>query len=327
MPLGAELGRRLYTDMWRIRLFEEEALRQTSLGSVKGALHTYCGEEAVAVGVCAHLRDDDYVLGTHRSHGHCLAKGAPMERMMAELFGRTTGSCRAKGGSMHIADFSRNILGANGIVAGGIGPGTGTALASRIRRTDQVSVVFFGDGAAARGPFHEGILFGSLWKLPVVYVCENNQYQQWVPRKNVAVVDSVAEMAASYAIPGVSVDGQDLEAVHAAAGEAIGRAREGGGPTLLEARTYRFHGHSLGDREEYRTREEVDEWRDARDPIELFATWMKERQWLGDGEDEAIRASVKAEVESAVAFAEASPMPGADDVATDVLDTGWRVTA
>ena len=327
MPLGAELGRRLYTDMWRIRLFEEEALRQTSLGSVKGALHTYCGEEAVAVGVCAHLRDDDYVLGTHRSHGHCLAKGAPMERMMAELFGRTTGSCRAKGGSMHIADFSRNILGANGIVAGGIGPGTGTALASRIRGTDQVSVVFFGDGAAARGPFHEGLLFGSLWKLPVVYVCENNQYQQWVPRKNVAVVDSVAEMAASYAIPGVSVDGQDLEAVHAAAGEAIGRAREGGGPTLLEARTYRFYGHSLGDREEYRTREEVDEWRDARDPIKLFGKYMKERQWLGDDEDEAIRASVKAEIEQSVAFAEAGPLPGADDVATDVLDTGWRATA
>ena len=133
MPLTAELGHKLYTDMWRIRLFEEEALRQTSLGSVKGALHMYCGEEAVAVGVCAHLRDDDYVLGTHRSHGHCLAKGAPMERMMAELFGRTTGSCHAKGGSMHIADFSRNILGANGIVAGGIGPGTGTALASKIR--------------------------------------------------------------------------------------------------------------------------------------------------------------------------------------------------
>ena len=214
MTLTAELGRRLYTDMWRIRLFEEEALRQTSLGSVKGALHMYCGEEAVAVGVCAHLRDDDYVLGTHRSHGHCLAKGAPMERMMAELFGRTTGSCRAKGGSMHIADFSRNILGANGIVAGGIGPGTGTALASKIRGTDQVSVVFFGDGAAARGPFHEGILFGSLWKLPVVYVCENNQYQQWVPRKNVAVVDSVADMAGVLRDSRCeSVDGQDLEAV------------------------------------------------------------------------------------------------------------------
>ena len=197
MTLNAELSRRIYTDMWRIRLFEEEALRQTSLGSVKGTLHTYCGEEAIAVAVCAHLRDDDYVLGTHRSHGHCLAKGAPMDRMMAELFGRATGSCRAKGGSMHIADFSRNILGANGIVAGGIGPGTGTALASRIRKSDQVSVVFFGDGAAARGPFHEGLLFGSLWKLPVIYVCENNGYQQWVPRKNVAVVDSVAPQGCS----------------------------------------------------------------------------------------------------------------------------------
>ena len=246
MTLNADLSRRIYTDMWRIRLFEEEALRQTSLGSVKGTLHTYCGEEAIAVAVCAHLRDDDYVLGTHRSHGHCLAKGAPMDRMMAELFGRATGSCRAKGGSMHIADFSRNILGANGIVAGGIGPGTGTALASKIRKSDQVSVVFFGDGAAARGPFHEGLLFGSLWKLPVVYVCENNGYQQWVPRKNVAVVDSVADMAASYAIPGVSVDGQDLEAVYEAAGEAVARARNGEGPTLIEARTYRFYGHSLG---------------------------------------------------------------------------------
>ena len=327
MTLTPELGRRLYTDMWRIRHFEEEALRQTSLGSVKGALHTYCGEEAVAVGVCAHLRDDDYVLGTHRSHGHCLAKGAPMERMMAELFGRTTGSCRAKGGSMHIADFSRNILGANGIVAGGIGPGTGTALASRIRGTDQVSVVFFGDGAAARGPFHEGILFGSLWKLPVVYVCENNQYQQWVPRKNVAVVDSVADMAASYAIPGVSVDGQELESVYEAAGEAIDRARGGGGPTLIEARTYRFYGHSLGDREEYRSREEVGAMREERDPLTLFAAYLKERQWMGDDEDEAIQTSVKAEVAKSVAYADEGPLPGPDDVATDVLDTEWRAIA
>ena len=327
MTLNAELSRRIYTDMWRIRLFEEEALRQTSLGTVKGTLHTYCGEEAIAVAICAHLRDDDYVLGTHRSHGHCLAKGAPMDRMMAELFGRATGSCRAKGGSMHIADFSRNILGANGIVAGGIGPGTGTALASRIRKSDQVSVVFFGDGAAARGPFHEGLLFGSLWKLPVVYVCENNGYQQWVPRKNVAVVDSVADMAASYAIPGVSVDGQDLEAVYDAAGEAVERARRGEGPTLIEARTYRFYGHSLGDMEEYRSREEVDDWRENRDPIKLFSAWMKERQWLGDDEDEAIQAGAAAEVAKSVAYAEESPLPDPEDVLTDVLDTEWRVSA
>ena len=327
MTLCQELSRKLYEDLWRIRMFEEEALRQTSLGSVKGALHTYCGEEAVAVGVCAHLRDDDYVLGTHRSHGHCLAKGAPMERMMAELFGRVTGICRGKGGSMHIADFSRNILGANGIVAGGIGPATGTALASRIRGTDQVSVCFFGDGAAARGPFHEGIQLGSLWKLPVVYVCENNQYQQWVARKDVAVVDSVADMAGSYAIPGVSVDGQDLRAVYEAAGEAVERARGGGGPTLLEARTYRFHGHSLGDREGYRTREEVEEWRRKRDPISLFAAWMRERQWLGDAEDEAIRGAAKAAVDAAVSFAEESPAPAPGEMATDVLDTEWRAPA
>ena len=327
MTLNAELSRRIYTDMWRIRLFEEEALRQTNLGSVKGTLHTYCGEEAIAVAVCAHLRDDDYVLGTHRSHGHCLAKGAPMDRMMAELFGRTTGSCRAKGGSMHIADFSRNILGANGIVAGGIGPGTGTALASKIRKSDQVSVVFFGDGAVARGPFHEGLLFGSLWKLPVIYVCENNGYQQWVPRRNVAVVDSVADMAASYAIPGVSVDGQDLEAVYGAAEEAVARARRGEGPTLIEARTYRFYGHSLGDMEEYRSREEVDDWRENRDPIKLFSAWMKERQWLGDDEDEAIQTEVKAEIVRSVAFAEESPLPSPEDVMTDVLDDEWRVSA
>ena len=161
----------------------------------------------------------------------------------------------------------------------------------------------------------------------MVYVCENNQYQQWVPRKNVAVVDSVADMAGSYAIPGVSVDGQDLEAVHTAAGEAVGRAREGGGPTLIEARTYRFYGHSLGDKEEYRTRDEVGEWRDERDPIKLFCAYMKERQWMGDDEDEAIQVSVKAEIEKSVAFAEESPLPGVDDVATDVLDTDWRAPA
>ena len=327
MTLTLESCRELYADMWRIRMFEEEALRQTSLGTVQGTLHTYCGEEAVAVGVCAHLRDDDYVLGTHRSHGHCLAKGAPMERMMAELFGRVTGSCRGKGGSMHIADLSRNILGANGIVAGGIGPATGTALASKLRGTDQVSVCFFGDGAAARGPFHEGIQMGSLWKLPVVYVCENNGLQQWVRRENVAVVDSVADMAGSYSIPGVSVDGQDLEAVYEAAGEAVERARGGGGPTLLEARTYRFNGHSLGDKEEYRTREEVEGWRADRDPIKLLCAYMKERQWLGDDDDAAIQAEVRAQVDAAVAFADESPVPGVEDVYTDVLDDQWQVSA
>ena len=324
MTLSDELCKKMYKAMWRIRLFEEEANRQTGLGTVQGTLHMYCGEEAIAVGICAQLREDDYVIGTHRSHGHCLAKGTRMDRMMAELFGKATGSCRGKGGSMHVADFSLNILGANGIVAGGIGPATGTALASKLRGTDQVSICFFGDGAAARGPFHEGITLGSLWKLPVVYVCENNQYQQWVARKNVAVVDSVADMAPSYAIPGVSVDGQNIVEVYEAAREAIARARSGGGPTLIEARTYRFYGHSLGDREEYRSREEVEEWRTNRDPIKILHAYMAERQWIGEREDEVIQADAKAEVAAAVEFAEQSPFPTPDTVTTDVLEHTWE---
>ena len=277
MDLSAEVCQKMYSDMWRIRLFEEEADRQTHLGNVVGTLHMYCGEEAVAVGGCSNLTDEDYVLGTHRSHGHCLAKGAQSDRMMAELFGKATGTCAGKGGSMHIADFSRNMLGANGIVGAGLGPTTGTALATKLRGTDQVSVCFFGDGAAARGTFHEAIAMGSLWDLPVVYVCENNQYQQWVPRKNVAVVDSVADMAGSYSIPGVSVDGQNLVEVCEASAEAISRARSGAGPTLLEARTYRFHGHSLGDEQQYRSTEEVQEWTNDRDPINLAADFMRKR--------------------------------------------------
>ena len=237
MSLTQEKCLKMYTDMWRIRLFEEEANRQTNLGNIVGTLHMYCGEEAVAVGVCANLRDDDYVLGTHRSHGHCIAKGAESDKMMAELFGKATGTCGGKGGSMHVADFSLNMLGANGIVGAGIGPTTGTALASKIRGTDQVSVCFFGDGAAARGTFHEAIAMGSLWQLPVVYVCENNGYQQWVPRKNVAVVDSVADMAVSYSIPGDSDNGQDAIEVYEVIAEAVARARSGGGPSLIEART------------------------------------------------------------------------------------------
>ncbi|SVB49101.1 uncharacterized protein METZ01_LOCUS201955 [marine metagenome] len=319
MDLSAEACRKMYFDMWRIRLFEEEADRQTHLGNVVGTLHMYCGEEAVAVGVCSNLTDDDYVLGTHRSHGHCLAKGAQADRMMAELFGKATGTCAGKGGSMHVADFSRKMLGANGIVGAGLGPTTGTALATKLRGTDQVSVCFFGDGAAARGTFHEAITMGSLWNLPVVYVCENNQYQQWVPRKNVAVVDSVADMAGSYSIPGVSVDGQNLAEVCEASAEAIKRARSGSGPTLLEARTYRFHGHSLGDEQQYRSTEEVQEWTTDRDPIKLAADFMRKRDWLNSEQDQAIQADAAAEIAAAVKFAEDSPWPTVDDVATDVV--------
>jgi|TARA_B100000809_G_scaffold152121_1_gene149486 pyruvate dehydrogenase E1 component alpha subunit len=319
MSLTQEKCLKMYTDMWRIRLFEEEANRQTNLGNIVGTLHMYCGEEAVAVGVCANLRDDDYVLGTHRSHGHCIAKGAESDKMMAELFGRATGTCKGKGGSMHVADFSLNMLGANGIVGAGIGPTTGTALASKIRGTDQVSVCFFGDGAAARGTFHEAIAMGSLWQLPVVYVCENNGYQQWVPRKNVAVVDSVADMAVSYSIPGVSVNGQDAIEVYEVIAEAVARARSGGGPSLIEARTYRFYGHSLGDEQQYRTEEEVEERKRNADPINILRDFMTERDWLSSADDEQVQQRAGDEITRAAKFAEESPWPEMGEVGTDVL--------
>jgi pyruvate dehydrogenase E1 component alpha subunit len=319
MSLTQEKCLKMYTDMWRIRLFEEEANRQTNLGNIVGTLHMYCGEEAVAVGVCANLRDDDYVLGTHRSHGHCIAKGAESDKMMAELFGKATGTCRGKGGSMHVADFSLNMLGANGIVGAGIGPTTGTALASKIRGTDQVSVCFFGDGAAARGTFHEAIAMGSLWQLPVVYVCENNGYQQWVPRKNVAVVDSVADMAVSYSIPGVSVNGQDAIEVYEVIAEAVARARSGGGPSLIEARTYRFYGHSLGDEQQYRTEEEVEERKLNADPINILRDFMTERDWLSSADDEQVQQRAGDEITRAAKFAEESPWPEMGEVGTDVL--------
>lgn len=319
MSLTQEKCLKMYTDMWRIRLFEEEANRQTNLGNIVGTLHMYCGEEAVAVGVCANLRDDDYVLGTHRSHGHCIAKGAASDKMMAELFGKATGTCGGKGGSMHVADFSLNMLGANGIVGAGIGPTTGTALASKIRGTDQVSVCFFGDGAAARGTFHEAIAMGSLWQLPVVYVCENNGYQQWVPRKNVAVVDSVADMAVSYSIPGVSVNGQDAIEVYEVIAEAVARARSGGGPSLIEARTYRFYGHSLGDEQQYRTEEEVEERKLNADPINILRDFMTERDWLSSADDEQVQQRAGDEITRAAKFAEESPWPEMGEVGTDVL--------
>jgi pyruvate dehydrogenase E1 component alpha subunit len=319
MSLTQEKCLKMYTDMWRIRLFEEEANRQTNLGNIVGTLHMYCGEEAVAVGVCANLRDDDYVLGTHRSHGHCIAKGAQSDKMMAELFGKATGTCRGKGGSMHVADFKLNMLGANGIVGAGIGPTTGTALASKIRGTDQVSVCFFGDGAAARGTFHEAIAMGSLWQLPVVYVCENNGYQQWVPRKNVAVVDSVADMAVSYSIPGVSVNGQDAIEVYEVIAEAVARARSGGGPSLIEARTYRFYGHSLGDEQQYRTEEEVEERKRNADPINILRDLMTERDWLSSADDEQVQQRAGDEITRAAKFAEESPWPEMSEVGTDVL--------
>jgi len=309
----------MYRMMWRIRLFEEEANRQASFGNIQGAFHMYCGEEAVAVGFCTHLRTDDYVVGTHRSHGHYIAKGGSIDRMMAELFGRETGICKGKGGSMHVADFSVGMLGANGIVGGGFAPATGAALASQLRGEDRVSVCFFGDGAMQRGTFHEAVNMGAIWDLPVIYVCENNQYQQWIPQSRMTKVTSVKDMAPSYGIPGESVDGQDVLAVSRVAVNAIERARSGGGPTLIECVTYRFYGHSLGDLQEYRDKEEVKHWVNERDPIQLLRTYLMERQQISQDEDTAIQVEATAQIRSAVTFAEASSFPPDADIGNDVF--------
>jgi pyruvate dehydrogenase E1 component alpha subunit len=308
----------MYTRMWRIRLFEEQAEYQSSQGKVLGALHTYIGEEAVAVGVCAHLNPTDYITSTHRGHGHCIAKGADIQKMMAELFGRSTGYCKGKGGSMHIADFQVGMLGANGIVAGGFGLATGAGLAAQLRGSGQVAVCFFGDGAANRGPFHENINIAAVWKLPVVYVCENNQYAQWTPQKDVTLVTDIASMSPAYGIPGVQIDGMDILAVYEAAGEAIARARQGEGPSLVECKTYRFHGHNFGDPQLYRSREEIAEWAERRDPIKRLAAYMRAEGVLTEAQDQAIQHQVAEDIQAAVRFAEESPYPEPDELYKDV---------
>jgi acetoin:2,6-dichlorophenolindophenol oxidoreductase subunit alpha len=321
MPVAAPSAEKLidmYSRMWCIRLFEEQAEYQSSQGKVMGALHTYIGEEAIGVGVCSHLHPTDYITSTHRGHGHCISKGADIKRMMAELFGRATGYCKGKGGSMHIADFAVGMLGANGIVAGGFGLATGAGLAAQMRGSGQVAVCFFGDGAANRGPFHENINIGAVWKLPVVYVCENNQYAQWTPQKDVTLVTDIASMSTAYGIPGVQVDGMDILAVHEAAGEAIARARHGDGPTLLECKTYRFHGHNFGDPQMYRTREEMADWAEQRDPIKRLAAYLREEGCLTDAQDQAIQQQVAQDIQEAVRFAEESPYPTPDELYKDV---------
>ncbi len=308
----------MYHLMWRIRLFEEQAEFQSSQGKVLGALHTCIGQEAAAVGVCTHLNSEDYIASNHRGHGHSLSKGADMKRMMAELYGRITGVCKGKGGSMHIADFAVGMLGANGIVGGGFGLATGAGLAAQMRAEGQVAVCFFGDGAANRGPFHENINMGAVWRLPVVYVCENNQFAQWTAQEEVTLVTDISSMASAYGIPGLQVDGMDVLAVYEAAGEAIGRARQGEGPTLLECKTYRFHGHNMGDPQQYRTREDIAEWSDSRDPLASFEKYLTKQGILTADVSETIQKKAAEEIQEAVAFADESPYPGPEELYRDV---------
>ena len=322
MDLSREALLDAYRQMRTIRGFEEKLAELVTAGKLAGFLHLYAGEEAVAVGVCAHLTDRDIVTSTHRGHGHCIAKGVDMRRMMAELFGRSTGICKGKGGSMHIADLDRGMLGANGIVGAGIPLATGAALTAKLKRTGGVAVAFFGDGATNQGQFHEALNMAAVWDLPVVYVVENNGYGEATPTEFVTPVEDIADRAASYAMPSAVVDGMDFFEVTAKAGEAIARAREGGGPTLLECKTYRYFGHYVGDPLTYRRKEEAEEVRQHRDPLDLLEKRAVEAGVVDADALRAVDGEVAAEIEAAVAWAEESPLPTADDVLRDVYVNG-----
>jgi 2-oxoisovalerate dehydrogenase E1 component len=308
MMLSGEQLESLYTTMVKIRRFDERTAELFLEGLVKGTAHSYVGEEAVAAAACANLRVDDYIVGTHRGHGHCIAKGARMDRMMAELMGRVDGYCRGLGGSMHIAALDLNILGCNGIVAAGLPIGTGAALAARLRNTDRVVIAFFGDGAANQGVFHESLNLAAVWKLPIVFLCENNQYALSTASRRTTAGDSIAARAAAYGIPGVRVDGNDLYAVYDAVRTAVARGRKGEGPTLVEAVTYRWGGHSMrANLPDYRTKEEEREWME-RDPIARVRPAM-ERAGITSMRIKELEEAVEVELDRAVAFAKASPEP------------------
>jgi pyruvate dehydrogenase E1 component alpha subunit len=316
----------LYRSMVLIRVAEETLLRLFSQNRMPGFIHSYIGEEAAAVGVCAVLRPDDYITSTHRGHGHILAKGGDLNLFFAELYGKAAGYCKGKGGSMHVADLGLGILGANGVVGGGIAIAAGAALAAQLRGSGQVAVSFMGDGATDIGAFHESLNLAALWDLPVVFVVENNGYADFIAQRDHQRIEQVSGRAAGYGMAGVTVDGNDVEAVRRAASEAVDRARDGRGPTLLECVTYRWRGHFEGDPQPYRSQDEVEAWKE-RDPLLVAGRRLAGRGELDDAGRDAIYASVRARVAEAVAFAEAAPMPeplsALDDVVTDGAEEGW----
>ena len=319
MTLTREKQFEMLRSMQTIRRFEERASDDYQAGAIYGVVHCYIGEEAVAVGVCAALNRDDQIISTHRGHGHCLAKGADLNRMMAELYGRQTGYCKGKGGSMHIADFSIGMLGANGIVAGGIPIVTGAGLAAQLEGKGRVAVSFFGDGASNAGPFHESINIAATWKLPMLYVCENNLYSAGTIAADTLALSDVAARAAGYGIPGVVVDGNDVMAVYEAAEAAVNRARAGQGPSLIECKTYRWRGHTeRPGQEDPRPKEEIEEWR-QRDPISRFVTNLMDQGLLTEDEWQKMDAEILEAIEDAVKFSEESPFPDPEAAVEDIF--------
>jgi pyruvate dehydrogenase E1 component alpha subunit len=313
LPELREALRRMYL----VRRFEEGAEDCYIRGLTHGTMHLSIGQEASSIGMTMALRRSDYITSTHRGHGHCIGKGADPKLMFAEFFGKEEGYCHGRGGSMHIADIESGNLGANGIVGGGIPIAVGAALAIKKQKRDDVAVCFFGDGAANEGAFHEALNMAAIWKLPVVFACENNQYGMSVSTERSMAVDRIAVRAQSYGMPGVTVDGNRIEDVAEAALEAIARAREGKGPTLIECKTYRTRGHSRSDRNRYRTKEEIEAWK-ARDPISYFEESLAEQGLVNAKEAIAIREAAEAEIAAAIAFAQAGTDPSPDDVTRDV---------
>lgn len=307
----------MYERMVTIRLFETRVSELFAAGKLPGFIHLYVGEEAVATGVCAHLKDQDYITSTHRGHGHLIAKGGKVNEMMAELYGKETGYCKGKGGSMHIADVDLGILGANGIVGGGPPIAAGAAFAIKYQGGDGVVVCFFGDAASNQGTFHEGLNLASVWKLPVVFICENNLYGISVSQARHQNISDVADRSNAYDIPGVVVDGNDVMAVYEAAGEAIARARAGKGPSLVECKTYRWRGHFEGDPTPYRPKSEVESWM-KRDPIPRFEANLKEMGVITDEGIAAMKKEIADKVEAAVKFSEESPWPALAEITDDV---------
>jgi len=309
---------RLLGKMLLIRFCEEQVVKSYARGEIPGGVHTYIGEEAVATGVCAHLRSDDAVFSTHRGHGHALAKGMKPERMIAEVMGKATGCCGGRGGSMHLFEPSVGFYGTSGIVGPSILLASGAGYAARLAGTDRVGVAFFGDGASNNGAFHEGINMATAWGLPVVFVCENNMYATEVPFAKITKSPSVACRAQAYGLPGVEVDGNDVLAVYQVAGEAINRARSGKGPTLVECHTYRVRAHSEGMRDTgYRTPDEVNSWKE-RDPIASFKARLLSQGVLAQAEIEGLEAEIQKTAEEAADFARKSPLPDPATV-TDYL--------
>lgn len=308
----------MYRTMVRIRGFETNVERLFAEGKIPGFVHLYLGQEAIATGVCAALREDDYINSTHRGHGHCVAKGGNLTEMFAEIYGKRTGYCKGKGGSMHICAVEKGILGANGIVGGGLTLANGAAFSAQYRGTDQVTVCFFGDGASNTATFHEGINLAAVWNLPVVFVCENNVYGMSVPQKHHQKIADISIRAQAYGIPGVTVDGNDVIRVYETAVEAVGRARNNAGPTLIECKTYRHKGHFQGDPDIYRDKEEVRKWITERDPIRNYRRFLIQSKICTEEDLERIDKEVEEEIVEAIRFAEESPLPAPEETLEDV---------